>query len=285
MTGRRSKASKMKMKQVDFITVEICVTILKTKVVAKGTSRLVTVQSNRSEESVSNSSLPVSSEIVRKQKVDGFFLKARDLSITLSAPIETLEKPTKKVTCVPPGTTNKQVIYSIDRFILVREEGEVGDKVEDEAGGGVDEVGDKDEYLMSFFTLSRFRKDMMVAALEQFPEEYLVENKSLGPVCKLFCQRKWNSSAWAELGDTETLVWLLKEQTAIKTRVNNGVLSVRLAFGRTRQGQEFEDGNAFDEYTKIFAGESESLLFSKEKNTASPYVRRFEDKKRSKNWH
>ena len=71
----------------------------------------------------------------------------------------------------------------------------------------------------------------------------------------------------------------------IKTRVNIGFLSVRLAFGRANQGQEFEDGNTFDEYTKVFAGERESYLIIEEKNAASPYVRRFGDRKRSKNSH
>ena len=58
----------------------------------------------------------------------------------------------------------------------------------DEVGGGVDKIGDENEYLMSFFTLSRFQKYMMVAALDQFPKEYPVEKKSLIPGCKLFRQ-------------------------------------------------------------------------------------------------
>ena len=36
-----------------------------------------------------------------------------------------------------------------------------------------------DEYCMAIFSLSRFLKDMVVAAVEQFPEEYSVEKKSL----------------------------------------------------------------------------------------------------------
>jgi len=69
----------------------------------------------------------------------------------------------------------------------------------------------------------------------------------------------------------------------MSTKVKNGVLSIRLAFGRTKQGQAFMDMDTFDEYTKIFTGESESLLFSKDKNACSPYVRRFSGVKRSKN--
>ena len=49
-----------------------------------------------------------------------------------------------------------------------------------------------------------------------------------------------------------------------KTRVKNGVLLIRLAFGWAKKGQEFEDGAALDEYTQVSVGESESLLFSKD---------------------
>ena len=76
---------------------------------------------------------------------------------------------------------------------------------------------------------------------------------------------------------------LLVDQMVVKARVNNGVLFIRLEFGRAKQGREFVDMAEFDDYTKIFAGESESLLFSTDKNAASPYVRMFGDKKRSKN--
>ena len=207
--------------------------------------------------------------------------KARNLSIILYAPIETLEKPTSKITCVPAGKTNKQLGYSIERFILG---GGEGDTDEDEEDVDVDKVLNNDEFFRMMFTLSRFRKDIMVLALELFPEEYSVECKSLGPRCKLFCQRQWNSSSWTEIPDTESLVRLLKEQMTVKARVNNGVLSIRLAFGRAKQGQQFADNDAFNDYTHIFEGESESLLFSKDKNACSPYVRRFGNKKRSKNW-
>ena len=50
----------------------------------------------------------------------------------------------------------------------------------------------------------------------------------------------------------------------VKARVTDGVLSIRLAFGRAKQGQSFEDKSSFNEYTKMFAGQSESLLFSRD---------------------
>ena len=80
-----------------------------------------------SEESVSNSSLLVGAEIIRKRRERGFIFKARDLSITLSAPMETFDESAKKVTGVPPGMTNKQVMYSIDRYILGRGDDEMGE--------------------------------------------------------------------------------------------------------------------------------------------------------------
>lgn len=135
------------------------------------------------------------------------------------------------------------------------------------------------------FTLSRFRKDtIMVLACGLFLEEYLVESKSLGPRCKLFYQRQWNSSFWTIIPGTETLVMLLKEHMTVKARVNNSVLSIRFTFDRANQEQQFADIHAFNDYINIFEGENESLLFSKDKNACPPYVMRFGNKKRSKNW-
>ena len=71
---------------------------------------------------------------------------------------------------------------------------------------------------------------------------------------------------------------------AVKARMNQDVLSIRFAFGRAKQGLEFKDVDEFKEYTQVFGGESESLLFSKNKDATSPYIRRFGDAKRSKNW-
>ena len=99
-SGRRPKASeKTRKKRVDHILVEVCVILWKSKVVVvKDTPQLVTVRCNQSTESVSYSSLPVGIEIVRKRKQKAFVFQARYLDITLYAPIETLDKLTKKVT-------------------------------------------------------------------------------------------------------------------------------------------------------------------------------------------
>ena len=99
-SGRRSKASnKAKTKRIDHIVLELCVILMKTKVVARDTPRLVTVCLT---EFVSNSS-----QTIKKRRPEGFTFKAKDLSITLHAPIEVLERPTSKVTCVPISKTNK----------------------------------------------------------------------------------------------------------------------------------------------------------------------------------
>ena len=45
------------------------------------------------------------------------------------------------------------------------------------------------------FTLSRFRKDLIVMAMNEFPEEYGIGKMSLGSKCKLFLQHQWNSSS------------------------------------------------------------------------------------------
>ena len=106
-SGRSTKATKKK--RIDYFVLEMCVILWKSKVVAvKGTSQLVTVRCNQSGESVSNSSLLVGgAEMIKKRGREDFVFRPRDLNITLCAPIETLDKPTSKVTCVPSGKTNK----------------------------------------------------------------------------------------------------------------------------------------------------------------------------------
>ena len=55
-------------------------------------------------------------------------------------------------------------------------------------------VGDNDDVVdkefVKLFTLSHFRKELMMHAGNQFPEEYAVEKKCLGPKCKLFVQKQ-----------------------------------------------------------------------------------------------
>ena len=91
---------------------------------------------------------------------------------------------------------------------------------------------DGDKYFMGQYTLSRFRKDMMVAAIYSFSDEYSIKNRSLGTKCNYFCQLQWNTSSWTKIGDIKTPVSLLKGQLVVKTRVT--VLSIRLAFGRAK---------------------------------------------------
>ena len=105
MGGEPRRLPKIKKKQVDYIAVKPCVILIRTKVVVKETPGLVTIPN--SGELVSNSYLPVSVGIVRKQKKKGFILKSREMSIMIAAPMETFDRPAKKVTGVPPGTMNK----------------------------------------------------------------------------------------------------------------------------------------------------------------------------------
>ena len=84
------------------------------------------------------------------------------------APLETMNKANSKLTVVPKGKTNKEFVYSLDNFIIVP------NQLFDDQESTLDE-GSRDEYFSSLFTLSRFRKDMMLLAMEKFPEEYAIE--------------------------------------------------------------------------------------------------------------
>ena len=176
--GRVSKASsKTKQKVLDYVLLELCIVLVKEKLIAP---QVITLPLMRSSESISQTSLPLTSNKKRKSP-DPFVFKARKLSVTLHAPIETLDKNKSKVTCVPSGKTNKEFEYDLSNFIL-------NDAEDDDDSNNAD--CDRDEYFMSLFTLSRFRKDMMLLALLNFPEEYLLATRSLGKSCKLFCQKK-----------------------------------------------------------------------------------------------
>ena len=43
----------------------------------------------------------------------------------------------------------------------------------------------------------------MGMAVKEFAVEYGIATKSLGPNCKLFVQKQWNSSSWTEIHTTE----------------------------------------------------------------------------------
>lgn len=60
----------------------------------------------------------------------------------------------------------------------------------------------KDKTFTSFFTLSTFRKDMMVTAVDNYASEYAITKRVLGPHCKVYCQKHLNSNTWMELSET-----------------------------------------------------------------------------------
>ena len=68
-----------------------------------------------------------------------------------------------------------------------------------------------------------------------------------------------------------------------KSRIENQSLSIRFSFGRAKSGMEFKDQTDFDEYTEVIDGVGDCLLYSKNKDACSPYVRRFGATNRNKN--
>lgn len=83
-------------------------------------------------------------------------------------------KNDSETTGSPPGKTIKDVEYNLDGFILTSYDGS-----EDE---------DVDVYFMTMFTLSRFRRDVMKLAVDEFPKEYALKTNALGPKCKFFSE-------------------------------------------------------------------------------------------------
>ena len=168
----------------------------------------------------------------KRKKTNSFKFPARKLSISLFAPIETQVKRNKTITGVPSGKTNKEIIFDLDPYIFSREDcmsREEDDCLDDE------EAVDENERFISVFTFSRFRKLLILLAMDKFPEEYSVKTTSLGPKCKLFCQKQWNSSSWTEITDTSMFHKMLKEQMSTNSRVKDECLIVRLSFGRANR--------------------------------------------------
>lgn len=136
---------------------------------------------------------------------------------------------------------------------------------------------------MKLFTLSHFRKELMMHAGNQFPEKYAAEKKSLSPKCKLFVQKQWNSSAWTEIPTTEMFVRLIKDQMMTKSRVKNGILQIRFSFGQAKLGQEFAIYRGMHNYVCEDFGEG--IKFYQSSKPLSPYVRRVGKVKRENCWN
>ena len=88
----------------------------------------------------------------------------------------------------------------------------------------------------------------MCIARDDFSEEYIVAKKSLRRKVKLFVQMQWNSLAWTELQSTMVFLRTLREQMTSKSIVKNGVVLLRLSFGRARAGTKFMREREMEDY-------------------------------------
>ena len=154
----------------------------------------------------------------------------RTLGTCLHAPIEMQLHKNTSITGVPSGRTNKEIACDLDYHVFTPDAPDAFD--EDVKC----DMPDEDERFVSMFTLSRFRKDLMLHAIGDFPEECALKTTSLGAKCKLFCQKQWNSSSWTEMNNTQVFHSILKDHMPSKSRVKDGKLSIRLSFGRAKRG-------------------------------------------------
>ena len=289
---RPARSKLNKMPKVDHYNVQLCVVIVKEKIQkpSKGLSSSrqstacppvssITASesdiSNIGEERASKSTPQLSTETSSRKRKERqpFTFKARNLSICLHAPIETMQKKNVTVTCVPKGKTNKDIHYSLSNYIAKRTSNvSVFDSDDESNENSFSNVFVNDEYFLSRFSLSRFRGELMKIAVEQFPEEYGPNKKALGAQVKLFIQKQWNVSSWTEVNTTYNLISNLMEMMEMSSRVRNGVLKVRFAFGKAKANKHFEDLESIDEYTDGIDGDG--LEFSQTEQPASPFIRK-----------
>lgn len=142
----------------------------------------------------------------RKQAPSLFSFKVTKLCILLHAPIKTQQTMISATTRI--HVEKKELMYNLSQFII-------GGR-DDASNGSNISLGDDndvvDDEFDSAFTLSLFRKELMVLAGEQFlKEEYGLDNKIIGPKCKLFIQKQWNSSYWTKIPSAYIFVWTSKE--------------------------------------------------------------------------
>ena len=261
--------------------VELCVVLIKEKKkkkVAPVTS--IVCNDGAADGTITTSGTSGGGSSSRKRKASSipFTFQATQMSITLFAPIETTQKKSGITTGVPSGKTNKGLTYDLSPFII----GGDKDDISTDSGPLEDnEVGDE-EFIVSF-TLSKFRKDLMVLAMENFKEEYGLAKKTLGRKCKLFIQKQWNTSTWTEIPTTEMFVQTVHEQIATKSRVTNNTVAIRISFGKSKAGLEFSDEEDFSAYTCQDFGDS--INFSQNEVPTSPFVRMVGAVKRDDSWN
>ena len=267
-----SKKSKRTNKpRIDHYLLELCVVVLKEKITKTSIPSVPdtllacssSVFSNIDEDNITPT--VSSEEPPTKKKKTVYKFKATSLSICLHAPIETFYRKSATTTGVPSGRTTKDVNYDLKRFILPDLENESD-------SDSVSSDNAIDDSFVHLFTLSKFRKEMMIIAVEQFSEEYGIRKKAVGTKCKLYLQKQWNNSSWTEIASTEELIYNLKDQMEIKSRVRNGVLKMKMSFGKAKSGMSFDTQDELDEYA-TFGGEA--LHFSQSDSPpSSPFSRK-----------
>ena len=166
-----------RLQQVSAYIVELCVVLMKERKSTKASVPTSSIECNTGD-ALSISGAGATSQ-KRKQVPAPYLFPANKLFVSLYAPIETEQSKTNMKTGVPSGKTNKKLSYDLSPYII-------GGKDDTSISSSDDKDEVDDEEFINSFTLSLFRKDLMVLAGDQFPEEYAVTKKSLGPKCKLF---------------------------------------------------------------------------------------------------
>ena len=275
----RLGGNRRKVRKPAEYTLDLCVVLVKVKVkVRHAPARSIVCYSGGGSTTITTS-LSGSGGQKRKSPPPPFKFQASQVCITLFAPIETEQKKTGVRTGVPSGKTSKELIFDLRPYIV----GGVDDNLDDSSPSLDDEKENGDERFAEIFTLSIFRKELMVLAAEGFPEEYGLAKKSLGRRCKLFVQKQWNLSTWLEVPNTEVFIRLVKEQLCTKSRVKENSVHIRFSFGRSKAGLEFTTDEEFHAYSCADFGEG--VNFSQNEVPASPLIRQVGAIKRDECWN
>ena len=122
----------------------------------------------------------------KKNPPQHYTFPAKGISLSLFASIEKQVKRNSSVTGVPSGKIVSELSYDLSPYII-------GGKDVSDSDDSLDSMVTNtisDEEFISKFTLSKFRKDLMMMAVQSFPEEYGLDKKSIGLKCKLFIKKQ-----------------------------------------------------------------------------------------------
>ena len=226
---------------------ELCIVLVKEKVKSAPASTIVCSAGGTSV-SLDRSRIGGASS-KRKAPPPPFTFPASSLLVSLYAPIETMVKRAVAKTGVPSGKTIKELRYNLSPYIIGGSNDNASDDSHPSLSGEPDETDDQDQDFIDTFTLSLFCKDLMVMVIDKFPEEYTLQKKALGPKCKLFMHKQWNTLSWMEIPSSEMFLRTLREQMDIRSWVHNNTLHIRFSFGKATTGQEFKDEREVHDYT------------------------------------